>query len=90
MNELREQIGLPPVQPRAAAPVDEFAHFGYVETHVLALEPRIIQAEPMVLRPAAPKAKSVARDLLAAAIILIPNQPTTEQWQTLKQAILDL
>ena len=60
----------------------------------MALQPRIIEVtEQIVLRPARatlPADPHGALHLLRAATTLIPDQPTTEQWQIIKNAILEL
>lgn len=76
MNDTRAAAGLPPLAPHSGEP--------------MAIMPRVIEGGPVNLRPVGKKASSAPLDLLLAATVLIPNQPTTEQWQTLKQAILDL
>lgn len=64
----------------------------------MTLQPRIIEInEPLVLRPTQRPARTPEPVfntdpvlLLRAAVQLIPHQPTTEQWQTIKQAIMDI
>lgn len=84
MNEQRAKAGHPPLAPSLMP----------LASTPLVATPRVIDGGPVALRPARPTPSATpdsdARATLRAAAILIPDQPTTEQWQTIKKAILEL